>query len=371
MNDFVMQVSDFVAVCNQTLDYAFPQAIIEGELANVRISKGKWLYFDIKDDTASVKCFGTVYQLPGPVEDGMQIRITAVPRLHQLYGFSLNVQSIAPVGEGSIKKAAALLEAKLATEGLFDDARKRSLPYPPETIALITSGESAAYADFIKILTARWPLVRVVHYDVQVQGDPAIAQICAAIEQVNSAASPADVIVLTRGGGSPDDLSVFSAEQVVRAVAGSRIPTMVAVGHEIDTSLAEMVADKRASTPSNAAELLVPDVVYERIRLKETRAALSLLLQRCLQLSQAGIPELRDRLDTGLQAIVERTEIRFAAQRSMLTVLSPQSILQRGYAVVRAEQAIRSITQVEDGQKVTVRFYDGEMDAQILDRRVY
>lgn len=365
-----MQVSDFVAVCNQTFDYAFPQAIIEGELANVRISKGKWLYFDIKDDMASVKCFGTVYQLPGPVEDGMQIRITASPRLHQLYGFSLNVQSIAPVGEGSIKKAAALLEAKLAAEGLFAQERKRSLPYPPTTIALITSGESAAYADFIKIVAARWPLVEIMHYDVQVQGDPAVAQICAAIDRANATASPADVIVLTRGGGSPDDLAAFSTEQVVRAVAASRIPTLVAVGHEIDTSLAELVADKRASTPSNAAELLVPDIQYEHARLKDVRLELRALLEHSMQRSQDRLPEIRTQLSAYLMTVLLKTESRYAAQRELLDALSPQAVLRRGYTMVRAEQAVRSIAQIDIGQRITVRFYDGEADAQITEKRV-
>src|SRR5262249_41631813 len=162
--------------------------------------------------------------LPGPLEDGMLLHVRAVPRLHNQFGFSLNIINLQPAGEGSIRKAAALLEAKLAAEGLFDESRKRVLPYPPSKIGLVTSGESAAYADFIKIVQSRWGDIQIVHAEVQVQGEAAPAQIVAAIEQLNGLATPPEVIVITRGGGSADDLQAFSTEQVTRAVAASRVP---------------------------------------------------------------------------------------------------------------------------------------------------
>src|SRR5881227_1133905 len=139
-----LSVGEFVALLNQTLEYAYPSVVIVGELANLRISKNRWVYFDLKDDLASVKFFGTVYQLPGPLEDGMLLRVRGQPRLHQLYGFSVNVLSMQPTGEGTIKRAAQLLQAKLTTEGLFDESRKRPLPYPPAHIGLVTSKQSAA-----------------------------------------------------------------------------------------------------------------------------------------------------------------------------------------------------------------------------------
>ena len=252
-------VSDFVAVFNQTIEYAYPTVTITGELANFRVSKGKWVYFDLKDDTSSVRFFGTVYMLPGPLEDGMLLQVDGVPRLHPTFGFSITAQSLKPVGEGSLKKAAALLEAKLTKEGLFSDERKRAIPYPPKRIGLIASGESAAYADFMKILTGRWGGIEIVHVDSQVQGAAAPAQIIRALDLLNAHGEELEAIVITRGGGSADDLQAFNVEQVVRAVAASRVPTLVAIGHEVDTSLAERAADRRASTPSNAAELLVPD----------------------------------------------------------------------------------------------------------------
>ena len=175
MDDLVLTVSDFVAVFNQTIEFAYPNVVLRGELANLRVSKNRWVYFDLKDDLASVKCFGTVYQLPGPLEDGMLLEVRAVPRLHPQFGFSLTVQNITPVGEGSIKRAATLLQAKLAKEGLFDENRKRRLPYPPARVGLITSVGSAAYADFIKILDARWGGIELLMADVQVQGEARFA----------------------------------------------------------------------------------------------------------------------------------------------------------------------------------------------------
>src|SRR4051794_13980518 len=156
MQDAPISVSEFVGLLNQTLEYAYPTVLIVGELANLRISKNRWVYFDLKDDYSSVKFFGTMHQLPGPLEDGLMMQVRGLPRLHPQYGFSVNVQFMSPVGEGSLKKAAALLEAKLTAEGLFEQSRKRALPFPPKTIGLITSGESAAYHDFIKILSELW-----------------------------------------------------------------------------------------------------------------------------------------------------------------------------------------------------------------------
>src|SRR6266404_7384243 len=185
MDDIILSPSDFVSLLNQTLEVAYPSVTIEGELSNFRVSKNRWLYFDLHDEQASVKFFGTVYNLPGPLEDGLKIRVVGSPRMHPRFGFSVNVSSISPVGEGSIKKAAQLLQAKLTAEGLFDSARKRLLPATPETIGLITAGNSAAYADFIKILNERWGGVEVQLADVYVQGAQAPAQIVQAIEYFN------------------------------------------------------------------------------------------------------------------------------------------------------------------------------------------
>jgi exodeoxyribonuclease VII large subunit len=324
------------------------------------------VYFDLKDDEATVRFFGTVYMLPGPLDDGMLLAVQGKPRLHPQYGFSVNVMRMRPVGEGSIKKAAALLEKKLAAEGLFDPSRKRLLPYPPRRIGLVTSGESAAYRDFIKVIGARWGGLEISLIDVQVQGDAAPAQITAAIEQFNQQAEPPDVLVVTRGGGSAEDLAAFSTEQVTRAVAGSRIPTLVAIGHEVDVSLAELAADQRASTPSNAAELLVPDR-------RQIAAGLAGVRERMGQAAAAVMQHARADLEHRLQmarhtaehsVLASRQKLQLQAQ--LLSAFDPQAALQRGYALVRTgSQLVYSGKQVQAGTELDIALRDAHVTAAV------
>ncbi len=363
-HELVFGVSDFVAVFNQTVNYAYPRVTIEGELANFRVSKNRWVYFDLKDETASVKFFGSVYNLPGPLEEGMILKVSGAPGLHPLYGFSITVQTIQLAGEGTIKKAAQLLMAKLEKEGLFDESRKRSLPYPPQTIGLITSGESAAYADFTKILKARWGGVTIQHYDVQVQGEDSPAQIVQAIEHFNGHSVPADVLVITRGGGSADDLQAFSTEAVTRAVAASRIPTLVAIGHEVDFSLSELAADVRASTPSNAAELLVPDKRSELISLQEITRRAGQLLSQSIDEAKESLAGLSDTLATSLQAAFKEEARYIESQRQVLNLANPRQILKRGYAVVRKNnKVVRSASEVKAGDSLDIELSDGRFSA--------
>ncbi len=358
--------SDFVGLVNQTFEFAFPSVVVEGELANFRVSKGRWVYFDLKDDYSSVKFFGTVYSLPGPLEEGMTLRVTGSPRLHQLYGFSVNVQNISLAGEGTIKKAFDLLLKKLTREGLFEDSRKRALPYPPERIGLITSGESAAYADFIKIINVRFRGITIEHADVQVQGEPAAGQIVRAVEHFNAMGTPPEVLVIIRGGGSADDLQTFNLESVTRAVAASRIPTLVAIGHEVDTSLAELAADVRASTPSNAAELLVPDRAQLLSELTTVRAETGRLLSAPVQAGKKDVGIQRDTLHQTVQDlfVTKREAISYAVK--LLSILNPQTILKRGYAVLRqGKTAVRSTTQTKPGQKLEVLLSDGIINIEV------
>ena len=371
-NDLVLSVSDFVAVLNQTLEYAYPAVSIVGELANFRVSKNRWVYFDLKDECSSVKFFGTVYQLPGPLEDGLMLQVRGVPRLHNQFGFSVNIQNIQPVGEGSLKKAAALLEAKLTAEGLFDESRKRALPYPPRKVGLITSGESAAYHDFIKILNARWGGVDIQLADVQVQGEPAPRQIVAAIEHFNTHAEPVDVLVLTRGGGSAEDLAAFSTEHVTRAVAGSRIPTLVAIGHEIDLSLAELAADRRASTPSNAAEMLSPDKKHELRVLKEGQKVLLRTLQQRVVDNKRVVGEHLDELHHTLQSIVQRAQDALINRGNLLEAFNPSAALRRGYAIVRSQQGtiVRNGGGVAVGDILNIELSDAVVTTEVKDTKV-
>ncbi|MDQ5885801.1 MAG: Exodeoxyribonuclease 7 large subunit [Patescibacteria group bacterium] len=357
-------VSDFVAVFNQTIDYVYPSVTIVGELANFRISKGKWVYFDLKDETASIRFFGSIYCLPGPLEDGMMIQVVGAPRLHQTFGFSVTIKSILPVGEGSIKKATDLLRAKLTKEGLFLADRKRTIPYPPKRIGLVASGESAAFKDFIKVLNSRWGGIEIIHADVQVQGEIAPGQIIDAISALNN--NSLDAIIITRGGGSADDLVAFSSEQVVRAVASSRTPTMVAIGHEVDESLSELAADVRASTPSNAAELLVPDrnasILQTKANLNNTHKRLlsSLVTQREL------IVQHRQSISASIKSLVNSQLRTVDAARQLLVSYDPRQILKRGYAIVKQNGVVASsIKQLKHGDIISLTLSDGTANAVI------
>ena len=362
----VLSPSDFVALLNQTLEYAYPSATVEGELANFRVSKGRWVYFDIKDATASVKFFGTVYNLPGPLEEGMMLRVTGTPRLHPLYGFSVTVQAIALSGEGTIKKAFELLLQKLTLEGLFEPARKRLLPYPPAHIGLITSGESAAYADFVKVLGARWGGMQIDLADVQVQGEPAAGQIVRAIEHFNSLGEPPDVLVIIRGGGSADDLQTFNTEVVTRAVAASRIPTVVAIGHEVDTSLAELAADLRGSTPSNAAELLVPDRMRILAEVASIRQEMGRLLSASVQTGKKDLKIKQVLLYDSVISLLNHHHETINYSIKLLELLNPQNILKRGYAVVYVKgKVVKSSKHVIKGSTLQIRLADGTLQAEV------
>ncbi len=362
-----LSVSDFVGLFNQTLDMAYPSVTIVGELANLRISRNKWIYFDLKDEAASVKFFGSVYQLPGPLEEGLLIKVRGQPRLHNLYGFSINVQSMQPTGEGSIKKAADLLKQQLDKEGLFDASRKRSLPYPPQRIGLITSKQSAAYADFIKIINSRWSGLTIELIDVQVQGEAAPQQIITAINQFNSDTRPPDVLVLIRGGGSAEDLMAFSTEEVTRAVATSRVPTLVAIGHEIDVCLSELAADQRASTPSNAAELLVPDKLSLLNQLESLSLDLTNITNSYMRAAHQNIIDLSKSIRDNFESRLKAAQNHLMASSAIVAAYNPESILKRGYAIVRASDGnvVHSAKEVEKGNLVNIKLHKGALVATV------
>ena len=363
----VFTPSDFVAITNQVLETAFGFSYIEGELANFRISKNKWLYFDIKDATSKVACFGSVYAMPGPLEEGMTVVVGGRATMHPQFGFNFTIQSIAPSGQGSIKKAFELLKAKLTAEGLFEEARKRSVPYPPTNIALVTSLESAAYADFIKVLSHRWPFANLTVYDSLVQGDQAPVQLVNAINNANANEVLADVLVITRGGGSADDLSAFNDERVVRAVASSRIPTVVAIGHEVDESLAELASDKRASTPSNAAELLVPDRQAEARQILGLKPRLSssfkTIITSNLENNQRSLENIKSIFNDKLRT----AEAELDLSKHRLELLNPRAVLKKGYSVVRQTggAVVKNSKSLNVGQNIELIFYQGSAKAEV------
>jgi exodeoxyribonuclease VII large subunit len=366
MQELVYSPADFVAVLNQTLEFAYPSVIIEGEIANFRVSKNRWVYFDLKDEVAQVRFFGTVYSLPGPLEDGITVRVVGAPRMHPRFGFSVTFQSILPVGEGSLKKAADLLFQKLSAEGLFEIDRKRALPHLPAKIGLITAADSAAAADFIKILNERWGGVEINLADAYVQGDLAPIQLVEAIEHFNSSSEMPEVLIITRGGGSAEDLAGFNDERVVRAVAASRIPTLVAIGHEVDISLAELAADQRASTPSNAAQMLVPDKKHQLLTLKSTRTNMAQMLQMLAKSKRQDIKTQQSFLGSRIENILSKEMDRIHTNRRLIEIFDPQTVLKRGYALVSAQGAyIKSVKKAKVGERINVRLSDGTMETTV------
>jgi len=352
MDDVLLSVSDFVALTNQTLEYAYPVVSIVGEVAEYRISQGKWVSFKIKDAGAVVNCFAGIYQMRVPLTDGMKVVVTANPKLNPKGYFNLNVRAVKPIGEGSIKKGFELLKAKLEAEGLFAPERKRVLPRVPQSVAVITSTESAAYADFTRILNERWGGLSVEVAHTQVQGDPAPDQIIRAIHYFNGLETVPEVLVIIRGGGSAEDLSTFNDEPLARAIAESRIPTLVGVGHEIDHSLADMVADVRAATPTHAAETLVPDR-REIIRSAHTQSNSigHLLVQAIDHYSR----QTRENLEAAFRRTQERlddTFERLATLRVAIAQLNPENVLQRGYALLRGDVQQGSTIEIETAAQI-------------------
>lgn len=366
MDSIVLSPTDFVALVNQTLDFAYPIVVIEGELSEFRISKNKWVYFSLKDDVSVVKFFGTIYQLPGPLQDGMVLKVSGNPHLHEKFGFSVNIQSVQPVGEGSIKKAADLLRLKLEKEGIFALERKRPLPKYPGRVGLVTAANSAAYADFIKISAERWGGAEIDFIDVYVQGDQAPGLIIQAIENLNMLSNPPEIVAIVRGGGSLEDLAAFSDERVVRAVAASRIPTVVAIGHEVDESLAELAADVRASTPSNAAQLIFPDKKHELSGLKILRQSLEADVADLYTFEQEALASKADSLSRGVQAIFDFEKQRLANNLRLANLFDPRAALKRGYAIVRSHnKLVTKVTQVKVADKLDLELRDGIINVRV------
>ena len=325
--------TDLIAVINQTLEYAYSSVTVVGEVSEFKVNQGKWVFFNIKDEETSIPCFMTLWSLGQPIEDGMKVVVRGVPKLTKWGKFSFTVSKIAPVGEGSLKKAFEMLKKKLAQEGLFDVSRKRSLPEDIAKIGVISSTDAAGYKDFIKIINARWGGMKVLTAHTQVQGLDAPEQMIRALKYFNEW-TDVDVVVLIRGGGSKDDLSCFNDEALVRAVAASKIPVVCGVGHEIDESLCDLACDVRASTPSNAAELLTRDRKGEKI------------LEKIRMVKQRINLEIRN------------LESDVAQKKRILELLNPEKILKQGYAILTGDVSVGSVVKITTFEK--------EMEAKIV-----
>lgn len=341
----VFSVSDFQAVCNQIMENAFTGVVVEGEVASFKINQDKFVFFDLKDAQSSVGCFMMKFALRFPLEDGMKIRVRATPKLTNWGKFSLTVQAIMPVGEGSLKKSFELLKKKLGDEGLFAPEKKRLLPENIAKIGVISSTQAAGYADFCKILNERWGGLEVQVAHTQVQGMAAADQIIRALNYFNER-SEVQVIAVIRGGGSADDLAVFNDEALVRAIAASKIPVITGIGHEVDESLCDLAADVVASTPSNAAQMLTRDR-------REIIAGLKSDINRINNLFNTKVDELiaanRGEIRrVGQDIVVKITafEHEVVAQSKILEQLNPEKVLERGYALILGDAKVDNVVKI-------------------------
>ena len=366
MQDVTLQVSDALDLINQTLDEAFPFILVEGEVSSFKVNQGKFIFFDIKDTEASLGCFMMSFALKFPLEDGMKVRVLAQPKLTKWGKFSLTVREVMPVGEGSLKKSFEALKSKLELEGMFDPSRKRTLPAIPKNIGVISSSQAAGYVDFIKILENRWGGLSIKLVDVTVQGIESPAQIIGALKYLNELSEPLDVIAIVRGGGSADDLATFNHEGVVRAVASSRYPVIVGVGHEVDVSLCDLVADIRAATPSNAAEILVPDK-YEvlKMTINVNKQILNILISTIGDLN-LQTNEIKKTIENNLNTFFNKKNELLNSIERTLRQLNPESILRKGYVLVKKQnKLIAKHSDVIIGDEISLKFSDGEIGAKV------
>lgn len=344
-------VSEFIALTNQVLDGAYPNLAVIGEVASFSVNQGKFVFFDLKDDSGTVGCFMMLHNLRLPIEEGMQVVVSGVPKLTAKGRFSITVHNVRPVGEGSLKKSFELLRAKLEAEGLFDAARKRTLPDIPTRVAVISSTQAAGYIDFVEVVNQRWGNLELTVAHTAVQGEGAADQIIAAVEHFNQSPDPAEVLVIVRGGGSADDLAVFNDEKLVRAVAGSRIPTLVGIGHEVDTSLVDLVADVRAATPTHAAQLLVPDreAVIDAIwrSVTQTAGRLQSEIESEIEASSSKMIRL---VDAAIRQFDDMAR-DIGHMAATIRAYDPQSILERGYAIIRGEQRVGALIEIETSKQ--------------------
>ena len=412
----VLSVSAFIQQINAIIGEQTVQ--IEGEVSAFQMSSfanNQWVFFDLKDEQkeAKIRCFTTVANLRksriSPV-DGMRIIITGKPRLSPKSGiFSVMVETLAVSGEGELAKAFELLRQKLEAEGLFSEARKRAIPYMPKSIGIITSQDAAAYKDFMKVLGARMGGLNLYFHHAQVQGERAVDSIIEAIENLNTYPE-VEVIVLTRGGGAMDDLHAFNDESVARAIYTSIKPIISAIGHERDITIADFVADMRASTPSNAAELLTPHRDELKISVEQKERLLQASIQYQLQVLGSQIDRNLQGLERYIRHITEK--VRFTIQRlenltfqqlhqiqqyqhqvqiishsleivisnslaksqshldllqSKLISFDPQAILQKGYSITKLYgKIITDSTHLKVGDILTTQFHNGEINSTVI-----
>ena len=388
----VTQLNEYVKMLIDS-DEILQTAAVCGEISNFKhhYATGH-LYFTLKDERSSVKCVmfaRDVARLKFEPENGMTVtawgRVSVFPRdgAYQLY-----VGFMSPSGLGEQFYAFEMLKQKLASEGLFDAARKKMIPKFPKKIGIITSPTGAAVRDLYNVLTRRWPIVEIELFPALVQGTGAASSLRKGIEYFDSK-DDIDVVIIGRGGGSGEDLSAFNDEALARSIAASKIPVISAVGHEIDVSISDFVADLRAPTPSAAAELAVPDmgeynailsshlgrikgIVSRRIEFGESRlktlSESSVLKspEKYFDIKFTELDYLAERLADKYDDIIKANGSKFSSLVAKLEALSPLSVLSRGYSITnKGDKAVSSVAEISSGDDLVLVFNDGKVDVKV------
>jgi exodeoxyribonuclease VII large subunit len=383
----VVSVSDLVNAFKEVVETALPPCTVEGEISNCRRSPAGHWYLTLKDEQSEIGAViwrSAAQKIRFDPRDGMKCLATGSLQVYVAKGTCQFVISrLMPQGIGELELAFRQLRDKLSAEGLFDESRKRPIPRIPRRIALVTSPSSAAVRDMIQVITRRWPPARIVVVPVRVQGEGAAEEIAKALKLVHRIPD-VDVVITGRGGGSLEDLWCFNTEVVARAVAACRIPVIAAVGHEIDVSIADLVADRRALTPSEAGELVVPSardlqdsLLQTAQRMRQTlrdrldRAKLRLstiearsVIQRPMSLvdqKRLDCESLSERAVKAARLMTERKGRDLAEFAASLQALSPLKVLSRGYSLTQTADGtlLRSAASVAPGETLTTRLASG------------
>ena len=391
----VFSVSELNGLVKELFDRTslFLNIAVCGELSNYKIYPSGHHYFTLKDSESSLRCVmfkSSAARLRFRPENGMSV--TAFGRLSVFSrdgAYQLYCSDLMPEGRGDLQVAFEQLKKKLSEEGLFDEAHKKTLPAYPKKIAIITSSAGAAVHDMIRILSRRWPMSKVLLLPVRVQGSEAPAEIAGALRYANRYAL-ADLIITGRGGGSIEDLWAFNDERVARAIYDSEIPVISAVGHEPDVTISDYVADRRASTPSNAAEIAVPDASEQRQllasasirsaqamdkRLRQIRSEIDNLRSRRV-LRDAGaylddrrieLDHLRDKLGAVMESELGRKKHEQVRLAAALDAMSPLRVLTRGNEVASDENGVilTSTSMIRKGSRLRLRLSDGSADCTV------
>ncbi len=388
----VVTITELTRQIKQSLETSFPRVWVEGEISNFKQHTSGHLYFTLKDEGAQLSAVmwrSRVANLTFLPEDGMKVIARGSITVYPPRGnYQIDVEQIQPVGIGELQLAFERLKKKLAAEGLFDPAHKKPIPEFPECIGIITSETGAALQDIRSVLSRRHPSVEVILASVRVQGVSAAEEVAEAIEQMNRYGG-IDVLIVGRGGGSLEDLWAFNEEKVARAIYASKIPIVSAVGHEIDFSIADFVADLRAPTPSAAAELIVRDrtelledignlcytmrgaIDTQMLSFRERIA--SLLTSYSFNRPRDLVREFSQRVDeidrslsVSFNHIARTTHQRYDSLRYHLQALNPQGVLKRGYSIVRKEgRIVSSARLLHRGDEAAIQFHDGTIDVHV------